>query len=196
MSTANLRKLPSTIDELIGSSREGWFELVEGALERVHMSPFTSFVGARLLAQLSRYCDETGRGIVFDAETYYHCFPSPKTARKADGSVVLKERLHADWQSAGFLRIAPDLAYEVISPRDNANQVQRKIREYRQAGVRLLWVIYPQTRVAVVYSSRGYEEVEENGELTGQDVLPGFRVRLGDLFPARQPPASEPPVPT
>jgi Uma2 family endonuclease len=43
----------------------------------------------------------------------------------------------------GHTRIAPDLAAEVMSPNDLAYEVDRKVKEYLAAGVRLVWVINP-----------------------------------------------------
>jgi Uma2 family endonuclease len=83
----------------------------------------------------------------------------------------------------GFGDGAPDLAVEVLSPTDRARQVLDKVGEYLEAGVRLVWVIDPERRSAVVY--RSLAEVRKLGAdefLEGEDVVPGFRCRLADLF--------------
>jgi Uma2 family endonuclease len=184
-----MRRRPATIDELIGSPYEGRFELVEGKLEGVGMSPFTSSVAYLLGLRIGEFLQQNPLGRAFESETYYHCFGKKGTGRKPDLSVVRAERLPSDWQDVGYFTFPPDLAVEVVSPGDRADRVKRKIQDYRQAGVRLLWVIYPKARTADVFYPGGYEEVAEDQELQGRDVLPGFRVKLGDLFPS-------PPSPT
>lgn len=183
MSTGHLKQKPATIDELIGSSREGFFELVDGQLERVHMSPYTSRVAYLLGLQLGRYLETKPLGDVFEAEVYYRCFGSSRYGRKPDLSFVRKERIPPDWKQLGYFSMVPDLVVEVVSPKDRAGKLRRKINEYRQASVPLLWVIYPLERVASVYFPGGYDELDENGWLSGREVLPGFKVRLGDLLP-------------
>jgi Uma2 family endonuclease len=190
MSIGELKKLPATIDELIGSSREGRFELVDGKLERVHMSPFTSRVASRLISHLVPYCDQKQAGVIYESEVYYRCFSNLKTSRKPDVSFIAQRHLPPDADEVGYFTLVPDLVVEVVSPKDRALKVERKIREYRKASVPLLWVIYPQVRFAKVFHKGSLEEIEEDGLLDGRDVLPGFRIRLGDLLMPLPRPAS------
>jgi Uma2 family endonuclease len=130
MSSAALRKKPTTIDELIGSSREGWFELVDGKPERVHIESF------RVSRCDSSFVPLMGAGAVYDSEVYYRCFSNPKTSRKPDVSFISKGRLPHDADEVGYFTLVPDLIVEVMSPKDKALKVERKIREYRRAEVR------------------------------------------------------------
>ena len=60
---------------------------------------------------------------------------------------------------------------------------QQRVRDYLDAGVRLLWVIYPDPAYAMVYRPDGSARmVRESEALEGEDVLPGFRLDLGELF--------------
>ena len=71
---------------------------------------------------------------------------------------------------------APDLAVEVPSPNDRFSDVHLKIAEYFAAGTRLVWIVEPATRrVHVHRSPHDVQVIEEDGELIGDDVLPGFR---------------------
>jgi Uma2 family endonuclease len=79
--------------------------------------------------------------------------------------------------------MVPDLAIEVVSPSNTAYEVLRKIHEYFAAGVRLVWVVYPELREVYIYSSpSAIHVVSRDGELTGGDLLPGFRLPLAALF--------------
>ena len=75
--------------------------------------------------------------------------------------------------------LAPDLAVEVLSPNDRPEDVLEKVGEYLGVGTRLVWVIDPETRTAVVY--RSLTDVRVIGEadaLDGEDVVPGFSCPL------------------
>jgi Uma2 family endonuclease len=79
--------------------------------------------------------------------------------------------------------IIPDLAIEVVSPTNRAVEVQRKIHEYLDAGVRGVWVIYPEQKKIYIYASPTKIQVLQLGdELDGGDLLPGFKLPLTALF--------------
>jgi Uma2 family endonuclease len=101
--------------------------------------------------------------------------------RSPDVSFVQGSRL-SNGVPSGFLHLAPDLAVEVVSRDDRAADSARKVAEYLSVGVRLLWVIDPETRTAVVYRPRAEPRQPENGTLDGEDVLPGFACTLSDLL--------------
>ena len=84
---------------------------------------------------------------------------------------------------AGGVHGAPDLAVEVLSPSDNLVDVQQKVRDYREAGARLVWVIAPAARTATIHRADGSARLLREGDhLDGGDVLPGLAISLGELF--------------
>jgi Uma2 family endonuclease len=97
----------------------------------------------------------------------------------------------AYWNSArvrevpeGYFEVPPDLAVEVVSPNDTHLRVQEKVRHYLTHGVRMVWVVDPELRIVTVYRSKELARtLEETDTLSGEDVLPGFRCRVADLFP-------------
>ena len=77
----------------------------------------------------------------------------------------------------------PRLAVEVLSPNDRADQVNRKILDYLRNGVEMVWLIDPEAHTVTVYTARnGPRSFSEGEELTGEDVLPGFRCKVADFF--------------
>jgi Uma2 family endonuclease len=86
--------------------------------------------------------------------------------------------------------LAPDLAVEVLSAGNTPQEMQRKLREYFLAGVRLVWMIDPAKRQAKVYTTPDAPDatLDESQTLDGGDVLPGFLLPLAELF-ARLPAA-------
>jgi Uma2 family endonuclease len=83
----------------------------------------------------------------------------------------------------GFIRGAPDLAVEVLSPSDNPVDVQQKVRGYLEAGTRFVWVIAHEARTATSYRAEGSARLlREGAPLDGEDVLPGLMIRLGEIL--------------
>jgi Uma2 family endonuclease len=95
--------------------------------------------------------------------------------------------------------VVPNLAVEVISPSNAADEVVKKVGDYFRAGVRLVWVVYPIERLVYVYRSAVEVRVLQVGDdLDGGDVLPGFRQPVRDLFEEpgeAEPGAEEAPAP-
>ncbi len=81
-----------------------------------------------------------------------------------------------------FCPVPPDLAVEIVSPNDRFSDVQAKVREYLAAGTRLVWVVWPEGRSVIVHGADGVVELGPEDVLSGADVLPGFEVRVGQLF--------------
>lgn len=83
--------------------------------------------------------------------------------------------------------LVPDLAVEVLSESNTKSEMERKLRDYFEAGVRLVWFIQPRTQTAAVYTSpTKLRRVGKDGSLTGNDVLPGFTMSLKELFARAQ----------
>ena len=79
--------------------------------------------------------------------------------------------------------VIPDLAIEVWSESNTRAEMDRKLREYFQAGVKLAWIIDHRTRSATVYSAADQSIViSEDGTLDGGQVVPGFALSLEQLF--------------
>jgi Uma2 family endonuclease len=87
----------------------------------------------------------------------------------------------AAWQ------VVPNLAVEVVSPTNTAYEVLDKVSEYFQTGVQRVWVVYPNVEQVYVYSSpTSIRVLDRSAELDGEEVLPGFRLPLSELFEREQ----------
>jgi Uma2 family endonuclease len=103
--------------------------------------------------------------------------------RAPDIAFVSTGRLPGGRLPQDFIRGAPDLAVEVLSPSDTGADVQRKLRDYLEGGGRLVWVIAPQARTVTVYRPDGSARLlREPEHLDGEDVLPGLRLPLAEVF--------------
>jgi Uma2 family endonuclease len=160
-------------------------ELVDGQLVERSVSAASGIAAAKLGSQLVAFCEAQGLGWILSSACGYRCFSKyPNQVRRPSVSYISRDRLSADQASAGYVTIAPDLAVEVVSPRDLAYEVDTKVQEYLDAGVKLVWVVSPPTRTVRVYRGDGSSTgLREADELSGETVLPGFRCRVGELFP-------------
>ena len=106
----------------------------------------------------------------------------PRHVRKPDLVFVRRGKLPRGKPQEGWLTVVPDLVAEVVSPGDEAEDLEQKLLEYREAGIPLIWVIFPNTKTAQVLTLDSRTDVGPGGVLEGRDVLPGFSMSLAELF--------------
>ncbi len=176
-----------TIEEFLALPDHRNYELVDGELEEIKVSNLSVWVAGRVFTRLEAHCEKSGVGEAFGADAYYECFPDrPKHARKPDVSFIRAERLPPGWLADGYFTIWPDLAVEVISPGDSAYKVDEKIREFLEAGVRLVWQINPEERIILIHRPDvTVTKLNDTGTLSGEDVVPGFLCSVAELFPPK-----------
>jgi Uma2 family endonuclease len=174
-----------SIDEFMAMPDSVGFELVEGVLtERKLMGALADHVAGRIVHFLNALVLARGLGHVFTSETTYRCFGHPNTGRRPDASFIRTGRLPGEQIPEGYIDLAPDLAVEVVSPDDLAYEIEEKVRLYLEAGIREVWVVYPNTRT--VHVNRPGEPsltLGASDTLTGRGPLEGFSCPVADLFP-------------
>ena len=122
-------------------------------------------------------------GVVFTCDTGFVLARSPDTVRGPDVSFVTRERFEKVGTSATAFPEAPDLAVEVLSPSNTPASMHGKVADYLAAGTRRVWVIDSETRTVAVYATLLAPRILSTTDfLEGEDVVPGFRVRVSDLF--------------
>ncbi len=184
MSTATSQMTVEEFWKLCGDRRGR--ELVAG--EVIDVAPASAkhgkFVTSAVL-RLGPFVRERQLGEVYVGDTGFLLHRNPDTVRGPDIAFVRRERL-ADEPREGFFPGAPDLAIEVVSPNDLAQEIERKVQEYLAAGAAMVWVLYPETRHVMVYRSSGEARVlsVKDALVEGADVLPGFTCKVGELFGA------------
>lgn len=179
------RTTPMTPEEFefLPDSRD--LELIDGKLREKNMGTESGSINARIAYFLWTVVLPARLGEVIDGNGMYRCFPShPKRVRKPDLSFIRRDRLTDGLVPKGITKIRPDLAVEVISPRDYYDEVDEKIAEYYDAEIPLFWIVSPQTRTVMVYRPDGTcQRLRDTDDLTADPIIPGFRVRISDLFP-------------
>ncbi len=161
------------------------YELIHGTwVEKTTMGLEASWVTNLLLEAITTHVRRAGLGTVAGPEGGYQLFTHlPKLIRKPDVSFVANGRFPNNVLPRGNAKLAPDFAAEVVSPNDECEALEQKIDEYLRAGVRLVWVVYPNTHVVYVYRPDGTAARKAAAEsLDGEAVLPGLTVPVADLF--------------
>jgi Uma2 family endonuclease len=171
---------------------EGFYEIVDG--RRVGLPPpsaYATLIAFEVARRLGNFAEANDLGVAVTA-TLFRLPIAADRNRRPDAAFVSYER----WaKGRPMVRrdnawdVVPDLAVEVVSPTDLAEELIDKIDEYFRAGVRLVWAIYPGTRLLYVYESltsvRGLTHADE---VDGGAVLKGFRLPVGSFFPAAEAP--------
>jgi Uma2 family endonuclease len=108
-------------------------------------------------------------------------------ARQPDVGFISKAR-HPELDGVEF-PIAPDLAVEVISSSESSKDVLKKVTRYIQAGTRLVWTVYPEDKTIYVWKASAEgglnaQSLKGDDLLDGGDVLPGFSLKVSEIFPA------------
>ncbi|KYC39128.1 hypothetical protein WA1_34710 [Scytonema hofmannii PCC 7110] len=150
--------------------------------ELIIMSPVGGESGNReadLIIDLGIWNRQTGLGYTFSSSTI---FKLPNGAdRSPDAAWIQQQRWVAltPEQRRKFPPIAPDFIIELRSATDDLEMLRSKMQEYMDAGVQLGWLINPQQQQVEIY--RRGEDVEVRNlptDLSGEDLLPGFNLRL------------------
>jgi Uma2 family endonuclease len=172
-----------TAEELFEYPDSKHYELVRG-VPRVSEPPggVHGRIAGRIMARLGDYVDRLGLGTVM-VEAGYVLQRAPDTVRGPDVSFVSVARLAPDLIPEQFFPGAPDLAVEVLSPSSRWSEVEEEIADYFAAGARLVWVVDPGERRAIVrYPDRPPNIVGAGESLDGEEVVPGFTLALAELF--------------
>jgi Uma2 family endonuclease len=110
----------------------------------------------------------------------------PDTVREPDIAFFSAEKVPPGVRVTGYSETVPDLVVEVRSPSDSMREVNDKARMWLSYGVRLVWVVHPDTHtVDVHHQEHSVSTLTEEDALDGMDVLTGFSCAIADLFPAQ-----------
>ena len=173
-----------TAEELARMPNDTRRELVEGEIRE--LSPtggIHGLVAGNFQTLVGAFVRQHRLGFTGTAEVGYLLARNPDTVRVPDVSFVSRERIPETGIPEGFWSFAPDLAIEVLSPTDSAEEVLEKVEMYLAAGTRMVWVASPRARSITVYTPGGGARVlHEGDELEGGDVLPDFSVPVEEIF--------------
>jgi Uma2 family endonuclease len=174
---------PITDEDLMRLPRDGrkW-ELVDGRLQEVA----TSFKHDQIVIWLGRlmgpYADDIG-GLTASQAGFRM---SNHNVRSPDFGFTRYDRFPNGEVPDGFAEFAPDLAVEIISPSEEPGDMTRKVDEYFASGAQQVWHMFPETLAVKVFRSPSdVTMLGPDDEVDLDDLLPGFRSRVADLFRKR-----------
>ncbi len=157
-------------------------ELIDGVLVEKTMDYLESMLAAEIIHLLKGYLETNDLGIVLGEAGTLKILPNQ--VRIPDVCFIGWERFpNRELPREPIPAVAPDLAVEVLSQGNTEGEMQRKLRDYFTAGVRLVWYVDPRTKTARAYTAEDQcSELGEQQSLRGGDVLPGFELPLHGLF--------------
>jgi Uma2 family endonuclease len=156
------------------------YEMVNGQLEEKEMPGARhSGVCTRLSRKLGAFVEVNALGEVYQEAS----FQIGENERIPDLAFISAERIPPGGEPETKWLVVPDLAVEVVSPNDFYEKVHAKAMEYLAAGVKQVWIILPENRTITVYrSTTNILAFPEDSEFVSEDLFPGFRCHLSEIF--------------
>jgi Uma2 family endonuclease len=184
MPATNARRYVTSDEFLSHPAAMGPSELVRGEV-RV-MTPASGphgVIAGTMFAALNAFVEARQLGLCFPDNTGFLLPGLGDTVRSPEVAFIRAAQLPRGGIGPGWIAIAPDLVVEILSPSETASDLAEKLRDYRAAGTRLIWVVDPERRVISVRSERAPDRLlSEFDALDGGDVLPGFTMSISKLF--------------
>ena len=174
-----------TADDLLRLYGEGVRgELIRGVLcETMATGHEHGKIVTKLVIRLGNFVEQRALGTLVASDSGVWLERDPDTVREPDIAFTSAEKIPLDARITGYAEVAPDLVVEVASPSDSRREVHDKAHMWINHGVRLVWVVQPETLTVDVYRPGG--EVATLGEedvLDGLEVLPGFTCEVSAVF--------------
>lgn len=166
----------------IEAQEDRLYELENGVLVEKPMGWYESIIAAQIILEIGIFLRTRDLGQVLGADGSLQIMPG--VVKIPDVSFISWERFpDQELSRRPIPALVPDLAVEVLSETNTSAEMDSKLQRYFQAGVRLVWLIDPNSRSATSYRSPAESiHIPSDGELSGEEVLPDFRLSLAKLF--------------
>jgi Uma2 family endonuclease len=179
----------TTIEKLVSAAELfqmpdlGRCELVRGELIRMPPAGFKhGLIVINLSSLLDNFVKSRNLGKITGAETGFHIQRDPDTVRAPDVAFIRMNRLPEE-PPQEYFDGPPDLAVEVLSPNDRASEVQKKIRDWLNAGCCAVWIVDPETKSVTIYkSTHDIIALSTSDKLNDVLLLPGFSATVSEIF--------------
>ena len=185
MATALLHAPPAAT-AWVRDDNDSLYEIFEGKRKKFKTTgAYATLLACELSCILGNFASEHRLGIAVP-RLLFRFERDPEQCRRPDVAFVSRERCQqSPVPKEGDWNVVPDLAVEVVSPTNDATELEKKLVEYFRFGVRQVWVLHPEHRRLYVHESlRKVSVLNEDDTLIGGDVLPGFSLKLVELFAA------------
>ncbi len=159
-------------------------ELIDGVLvEKAVMGLGESVLAAVLLGYLFRYLSTNNLGVVTSG--------GDACIKLRQGLIRIPDVSFVRWDAMPGRKIptvpcpelVADLVVEVLSRSNTKKEIERKRQDFFDHGTKLFWVVDPRRQTVTVYRSMHEGEVLGlDDEVSGEEVLPGFRLSIREWF--------------
>jgi len=167
-------------------------ELIDGTLVEKAMGIRSEYIGMWIATIFGRFPDIDDVGAILGSQAYLRLFPG--TVRMPDVAFIRWDSMadpdELEDPAGAFLDTAPDLIVEVLSPGNTAGEMTRKLGEYATAGVKIVWIVDPETQTVEVFTKAKLKHKKTytiGDTLDGGKVLPGFTLPVETIFAKRAP---------
>lgn len=179
-----VRETTLTAEEFYETYAHRDFELVRGrAVPVTPTGPTHGRIDNKIARRVGQFVEDRQLGAVY-TNTGFILSRSPDVVRAPDEAFVSAASItRSPPPENGYWELAPDLAIEVVSPNDSAEDIAAKVADYLAAGVRLTWVLYPRLHQIHVFERGHAPRILAGADsLDGSSVLPEFRLPLEDVW--------------
>ncbi len=160
-------------------------ELVAGEIIDMPLpSPIHAAILGTLSAEIINFVRKRDLGRVLSGDAPFVLERNPEgrdTLRGLDIAYISADRFPGKLPRSP-LHVAPDLAVEIISPSNKAEDIEKKIEQFLDAGTTMIWIVYPDLRSIAVHMDDGTFKLKESDALTGGEVLPSFTIPVSEIF--------------
>jgi Uma2 family endonuclease len=174
-----------TVDDVnrLNDHEDRLYELVDGILVEKTVGLQESIIAGDILTILNNFVKPRGLGLVAGADGTIQL--EINLVRIPDVAFFSLDNLPGgEIPDESVPLLVPDLAVEVISQSNTPKEMGEKLKDYFENGVRLVWFVRPRSRVVDVYTAQDhFTRLTASMRLDGGDVLSGFSVKVGKLFP-------------
>jgi Uma2 family endonuclease len=164
-------------------------------------TPEHSLIAINIGSEIRNYIKGKNLGLAFDSGVEYRYLPKiisskgreQQPFRKPDVSFIVQDRLPANLRE--YFTIPPDFVVEIAAPTDKIYDIELKVKEYQRYNVRLIWIVHPISRSVDLYRLKDKlrrVNLAVGDELDGENVIPGFKLKVSDIFDYPAPPDPDP----
>jgi Uma2 family endonuclease len=159
-------------------------ELIDGVLVEKAVSYETAMLALEIGRLLGNFVRPRKLGWVLGADGFV--WIQGRHLRAPDVHFTRRDQLPGQRiPASGFPEVAPALVVEVFSPGNTRGEMDLKRKHFFRAGTELFWIVYPRDQQIEVYTDpQTYRILDRDDTLDGGQVLPGFSVKVAELFDA------------
>jgi len=172
----------TSIDEFIDWLPQDTFIKYEWNNGKIEQTDYMKFDGRILVSRLCRRFTQTqayqnGGDLLLEVDIHI----SPDKYRRPDAAFLTPSQIGGSESQVKYA--IPSFLIEVISPNDRINYLENKLQEYFDAGVQVVWHIFPNTKQVWVYSDPLHHIVCSGADIcSAAPALPDFEISVDELF--------------